>query len=177
MLKITRPRGCSSYPNSGTIPARSSFVIYRESDRLTDLAVAAVCSATPLGPLRGRYSTIPAAFRRGLRTLVPALPHALPHAPSPTKIAKCKSRSRAFAVRVHTRKSSEEGLNSLSTPGTATRASIAYIQNRKHEGWFGGEDCYDDGGFSEDTMDRSALKRSLLTSWPEIETIVRYEVM
>jgi hypothetical protein len=95
--------------------------------------------------------------------------HQPPHAPSPTttKIAKCKSRNRVRCA-VYTRESSEERLEqSRNSLEPQRAASIAYIQNRKHEGWFGGEDCYDDGNFSEGAIDRSAPKRSLLTWWPE----------
>ena len=128
------------YSDSGT--SHSSFVIYRDSDRLTGLAVA-VCSATPLG----------AAER-------PSLDHFLPHSialcepwptPSPRTAARQdrqvqESQPRVRCARLHAQvvgRTAEQSLNSWNR-NAGPASPISKIES--NEGWFGGEDCCDDGG-------------------------------
>jgi len=63
---------------------------------------------------------------------------------------------------IHTRKSSEEGLEQEFNSLAAQReACEAYIRSQCHEGWISARTCYDDGGFSGGTMERPALQHLL----------------
>ena len=63
---------------------------------------------------------------------------------------------------IYTRKSSEEGLEQEFNSLQAQReACEAFIHSQRQEGWLCLRAAYDDGGFSDATMDRPALQQLL----------------
>jgi len=79
---------------------------------------------------------------------------------------------------IHTRKSTEEGLEQAFNSLDAQReASEAYIASQKNEGWTCLPTRYDDGGFTGGNMERPALKR-LLADIDDglIEAVIVYKV-
>src|SRR5258708_8707621 len=79
---------------------------------------------------------------------------------------------------IHTRKSSEEGLEQDFNSLDAQReACEAFIASQKREGWVLIDEIYDDGGFSGATMERPAFQRLLLDmSAGKIDVVVVYKV-
>ena len=79
-----------------------------------------------------------------------------PNAPKPMAtlpLARCA---------VHTRKSTEEGLEQEFNSLDAQReAAEAFIRSQAGEGWSCLANRYDDGGFTGGNMDRPALRRLL----------------
>ena len=70
---------------------------------------------------------------------------------------------RKLRCAVYTRKSTEEGLEMEFNSLDAQRESCeAYVASQKAEGWVLVPDDYDDGGFSGGTLERPALKLSLI---------------
>ena len=84
----------------------------------------------------------------------------------------------ATCCAIHTRKSSEEGLEQDFNSLDAQRESCeAFILSQKHEGWIALPEMYDDGGVSGATMDRPALKRLLSDiEAGRINTVAVYKV-
>jgi DNA invertase Pin-like site-specific DNA recombinase len=75
---------------------------------------------------------------------------------------------------VYTRKSSEEGLNSLDAQYEACKA---YVASQRHEGWSLVRERYDDGGFSGGTIDRPGLASLLAdVAAGRIDVIVIYKI-
>lgn len=61
---------------------------------------------------------------------------------------------------IHTRKSTEEGLDqSFNSLDAQREACAAYILSQRHEGWSKLSDRYDDGGFSGGSMERPGLRQ------------------
>ena len=87
----------------------------------------------------------------------------------PTKKERCA---------IYTRKSTEEGLDQAFNSLDAQReACAAFILSQKHEGWTGGRQLYDDGGYSGGTMERPALKRLIADiEAGQIDVVVVYKV-
>jgi len=70
--------------------------------------------------------------------------------------------NRRLRCAIHTRKSSEEGLDMEFNSIDAQReACEAYTASQKSEGWVATCDRYDDGGFSGGTLERPGLKQLL----------------
>jgi len=79
---------------------------------------------------------------------------------------------------IHTRKSSEEGLEqSFNSLDAQREACAAFIASQRHEGWRAIPARYDDGGYSGGNLERPALK-SLLDDIQtnKVDTIVVYKV-
>ena len=71
-------------------------------------------------------------------------------------------RSARVCCVIYTRKSSDEGLEQQFNSLQAQReACEAVVNTQRHAGWVCLPACYDDGGFSDATMDRPALQRLL----------------
>ena len=83
-----------------------------------------------------------------------------------------------IACAVHTRKSSEEGLEQDFNSLDAQReACEAFSRSQKHEGWKALPDFHDDGGISGATMERPALRRLLSDiEAGRVDTVVVYKV-
>ena len=80
----------------------------------------------------------------------------------------------AIYTRVSTDQGLEEDFNSLDAQ---REASEAYIKSQAHEGWRLVRDRYDDGGFSDGSMDRPALQKLLIeVQARRIDVIVVYKV-
>ncbi len=79
---------------------------------------------------------------------------------------------------IHTRKSSEEGLDQPFNSLDAQReACKAFIASQKSEGWSPVRTAYDDGGWSGGTMERPALKALLADiAAGRIDIVVVYKV-
>src|SRR5215468_9372746 len=79
---------------------------------------------------------------------------------------------------IYTRKSAEEGLDQEFNSLQAQReACEAFINSQRHEGWVCLPACYDDGGFSGATMDRSALQQPLADiTAGRVDTVVVYKI-
>ena len=89
-----------------------------------------------------------------------------------------KAPVRKVRCAIHTRKSSEEGLEMEFNSLDAQReAALSYIQSQKHEGWILVGNQYDDGGFSGGSMERPALQRLLRdVESGAVDVIVVYKV-
>jgi site-specific DNA recombinase len=69
-------------------------------------------------------------------------------------------RHRTLRCAIYTRKSSEEGLErDFNSLHAQREACEAFIRSRQGEGWTLRKSHYDDGGLSDATMERRALKR------------------
>ena len=79
---------------------------------------------------------------------------------------------------IHTRKSSEEGLEQEFNSLQAQReACEAFINSQRHEGWVCLPKAFDDGGFSGATMDRPALRQLLADiAAGRVDTVVVYKI-
>jgi site-specific DNA recombinase len=85
---------------------------------------------------------------------------------------------RPIRCAIYTRKSSEEELDqSFNSLHAQREACEAYIASQKHEGWHAISTLYDDGGFSEGSIERPALQ-SLLADIAagKVNTVVVYKV-
>ena len=79
---------------------------------------------------------------------------------------------------IYTRKSSEEGLGQEFNSLDAQReACAAYIASQKHEGWVGLPTLYDDGGYSDGTLERPAVLALLADiKARRVDVVVVYKV-
>ena len=79
---------------------------------------------------------------------------------------------------IHTRKSSEEGLEQAFNSLHAQReACAAYVASQKAEGWVLLPDAYDDGGLSGGTLERPAMQRLLVdVDAGRVDQIVVYKI-
>jgi site-specific DNA recombinase len=85
---------------------------------------------------------------------------------------------RSLRCAIYTRVSTDQGLEQDFNSLDAQReASEAYIKSQAHEGWRLIRDHYDDGGFSNGSMDRPALQKLLVdVQARRIDVIVVYKV-
>ncbi|MDX2309620.1 MAG: recombinase family protein [Hyphomicrobium sp.] len=83
-----------------------------------------------------------------------------------------------IACAIHTRKSSEEGLEKEFNSLDAQReACEAFIKSQKHAGWVAVHDLYNDGGLSGGTLERPALQRLLADiKSGKVQIVVVYKV-
>ncbi len=79
---------------------------------------------------------------------------------------------------VYTRKSTEEGLEKEFNSLDAQRnACEAYVASQRAEGWVLVPDRYDDGGFSDGTLERPALRRLLAdVEAGRVDVVVVYKI-
>src|SRR5215470_5051586 len=79
---------------------------------------------------------------------------------------------------IHTRKSSEEGLDQEFNSLQAQReACEAFVNSQRQEGWVRLPAAFDDGGFSGATMERPALQRLLADIIAgRVDTVVVYKI-
>src|ERR1700688_1875989 len=86
--------------------------------------------------------------------------------------------SQIFRCAIYTRKSSDDGLEEEFNSLDAQReACEAYIASQRHAGWLALADMYDDGGLSDGTLERPALKRLLEdVKAAKVQIIVVYKV-
>ena len=100
--------------------------------------------------------------------------------PSPTSTTSSASPTPARLLRcaVHTRKSSEHGLEQDFNSLAAQReAGEAYVRSQAHEGWRLLPARYDDGAVSGGTLDRPALSRLIADIRSRaIDVVVVYKV-
>src|SRR3954453_19179542 len=89
--------------------------------------------------------------------------------PAATKKLRCA---------VYTRKSTDEGLEKeFNTLDAQRDACEAYITSQRAEGWVLVHDNYDDGGFSDGTLERPALQRLLRDIQADrVDVIVVYKI-
>ena len=85
---------------------------------------------------------------------------------------------RGLRCAIYTRVSTDQGLEQDFNSLDAQReASEAYIKSQAHEGWRLVRDRYDDGGFSDGSMDRPALQKLFIeVQARRIDVIVVYKV-
>lgn len=85
---------------------------------------------------------------------------------------------RKLRCALYTRKSSEEGLDQDFTSLDAQReACAAYVLTQRHEGWMPVSTRYDDGGYSDGTLNRPALQTLLADiDAGTIDLIVVYKI-
>jgi DNA invertase Pin-like site-specific DNA recombinase len=89
-----------------------------------------------------------------------------------------RSSGKRIRCALHTRKSTDEGLDQAFNSLDAQReACAAFVPSQKHEGWTALSDLYDDGGYSGGTMERPALVRLIADiEAGKVDVVVVYKV-